>query len=67
MSEGVPHPSALKKTIESKIGSTILSASLSITDHRLASLVETLPAEAFQLDVWDWKTGDLLLVCEVFT
>ena len=53
MSEGVPHPSALQKAIESKSRSI---TSLSITCHRLASMVESNETNTFPLNVWDWRT-----------
>lgn len=62
MSEGAPHPSALKKTIESKTEQGRLSASSSITGHRLASTVQMIYTNSFQLKVWDWRTGELLFV-----
>ena len=64
MSGGLPHPGALKGTIEGKTGLTSLShgVSLSITGHRLASVVENSDTNTTQLNVWDWRTGELLLV-----
>ena len=66
MSEGIPHPSALKKTIENKKGTTSLEVSLSISSHRLASVVENFEISTFTLSVWDWRTGEQLFVREMF-
>ena len=66
MSEGVPHPSALKKTIESNKGTTGVGVSLSISSHRLASMVEHYEANTFPLSIWDWRTGELLFVRKIF-
>ena len=65
MSEGIPHPSALKNTIESKMWSTRLEEPLSITYHRLALMVKNTDTNTFPLYVWDWRTGELLFVREI--
>ena len=66
MSEGLPHPSAHKKTIECGVTGNInllRGVSLSITSQRLASVVHDRDQRDFQLRVWDWITGDPLFVC----
>ena len=69
MSEGLPHPSAHKKIIECATGSVIAprDVSLSITNQRLASMVENHDPDSFQLNVWDWRTGEQLFVHRVPT
>ena len=67
MSEGLPHPFALKKTIESKKESTRPGTSLSITCHRLALIVNNCETDMLPLSVWNWRTGELLFVRQVFT
>ena len=66
MSEGLPHPSALKGTIESRKPSTRFGVYLSITCYRLALVVQDYETEGFPLSVWDWRTGELLFVREMF-
>lgn len=68
MSEGAPHPSALKKTIEISTGPMRREGSLLITHHRLAlTLVENVCVQASSLNVWNWRTGELLFVREMFS
>ena len=67
MSEGDPHPSALKKTIEFRERPTGYGVSLSISHHRLAYMVKSPVSIALELYVWDWRTGELLFVREMPT
>ena len=65
---GTPHPSALKGTIEAKIGPTRHShdvSGLSITSYRLATMVVDCDVNTIQLNVWNWRTGELLFVCQI--
>ena len=65
---GTLHPSALKGTIEAKVGPTRHSngvSGLSITSHRLATMVVDCDMNTIQLNVWDWRTGKLLFVCKI--
>lgn len=67
MSEGLPHPSAHNKTLECVTGPLDLprGAPLSITGQRLASMVDSSDPSTFQLNIWDWITGEQLFVCRV--
>ena len=67
MSDGKPHPSARAKVLPYTFrildGDNPWLAELSITSSRLA-LLGTVPGEfGTELSVWNWITGEMLLVC----
>ena len=68
MSDGEPHPSAknpvLIYALEQELGLSLDSKNISMTSSRLASLGVCFcnPAPAGEIIVWDWITGEVLMV-----
>ena len=65
MSNGEPHPGAQVKVLSYHFTSGGIFAEildLSITDSRLAALRRVSDVHAAQAVVWDWTTGQILLV-----
>ena len=69
MTSGQPHPAAGNPTISYpriRVTHVDVVSSVSITNSRLAILVGT-PPDAWEMVVWDWRTGRILLVSEPLT
>ena len=67
MSDGDPHPSARAKVLSCALALGGLGVlEMSITSSRLAFLGEAVSSEhKTQLIVWNWITGEQLLVCQL--
>ena len=66
MSDGEPHPAAqtkvLSSTLAPALGDLVNILDMSITGSRLALLRGTFGVGITQVVVWDWTTGQTLLV-----
>ena len=70
MSDGEPHPSARVKVLSYTFAlgeaGTCWLLEPSITSSRLA-LLGGVPSESLvRLVIWNWITGEMLLVCQLF-
>ena len=65
MSDGEPHPSARAKVLSYTFG-TRWVLEPSITSSRLALLGSVSRESETQIIVWNWVTGEMLLVCQHF-
>ena len=64
MNDGEPHPAARTKILSYTFApGRLYVLKTSITSSRLALLGEVSGERATQLIVWDWITGEMLLVC----
>ena len=73
MSDGEPHPAArtqvLSYTFATRFGGDLWVLESSITSSRLALLGEEATGKFVtqrQLIIWNWITGEMLLVCQLF-
>lgn len=69
MSDGEPHPTARNKilsyTFSPGDGGTADILDKSITTSRLVILRGLSSVDVAQIVVWDWTTGQILLVCRL--
>ena len=68
MSDGEPHPAARVPVLSYTFPHDdpwVLESSITITSSRLALLREVSSERVTQLIVWNWITGEMLLVCQL--